>query len=583
MMHAPLAKGNADAWASIVAKAIAPSSATAPGQSPTQRVRHATVAESLLHAGTADERSTALRRHVQALTPEQTQDLVCMLAEDLLAATHHQQMLQSINSLLSMRHGESTDGTSPTSVSAIASTPTSDLGNSQALLPQILFGNASDDVATPPGRQKWACSDDDPLRTPFRSAVEDTDSFVLSHSAVLRQDDDGNQTVNGYTLWDVVGTGAAGTVYMAFHEENDTETCAVKVLSRGGLKADQRFAEGLLSEVALMKKMRHPNIVQLLECIDDPEADAVYLVMQYVPDGPIVKLSDSGTCAALPLSDVAVCVKQLVSALYYMHHKKGVCHGDIKPDNILVKRSHDGGEPKAFFADFGVSRAFLSSVAVAGFEASGVHDSRDLSFCGDESRVSDGTASPRNATNHHGLGTPAFLSPEVFEGAEPSYAADMWAMGVTLHVMIFGRLPFPGSAYCAIKQRVLHDALVLDIPEDCSRAHRRWCRVIEKLLEKDPRKRLTAKQLDVAMASLVRASQPDPEGAMGSPFNPAPSALDKSLFGTDMQSAMTKFSLHPTSSSPACAQFDITDADRHAALQPVTTKGFKTRNLPAGY
>jgi serine/threonine protein kinase len=124
-----------------------------------------------------------------------------------------------------------------------------------------------------------------------------------------------------------------------------------------------------------MKKMRHKHIVTLYECIDDPEADSVYLVMQYISGGPIAKLDDDGECAPISLSNAIRFTKQLGGALHFMH-RRGVVHGDIKPDNILVDKgaaASNGGStppstsidagPQAYFADFGVSRAFGGAAA----------------------------------------------------------------------------------------------------------------------------------------------------------------------------------------------------------------------------
>jgi serine/threonine protein kinase len=271
-----------------------------------------------------------------------------------------------------------------------------------------------------------------------------------------------------------------------------------------------------------MKKMRHKHIVTLYECIDDPEADSVYLVMQYISGGPIAKLDDDGECAPTPLTTVAAVTKQLVSALHYMH-RRGVVHGDIKPDNILVSNG-DADGPQAYLSDFGVARAFTFSPgvdgAVAGLGAcicgTSMHlppaalverldtqaFANDTFGCASDDDGSEPQSEPESPkamlspascrVAPVGLGTPAFLAPEMFAGSRPTFATDMWALGVTLYVLIFGRLPFGGDSYFAVKRSVCEDAVAFP---PSSVAARKWQRVIAAMLVKDPARRITAAQL----------------------------------------------------------------------------------------
>jgi serine/threonine protein kinase len=338
--------------------------------------------------------------------------------------------------------------------------------------------------------------------------------------------------------------------FLAFDEENNA-TRAIKVIPRSTVGP---AGVHLMAEVAIMKNLTHKHIVGIHEYIDDPEADSVYLVMQYIPDGPIARMSDEGKCAPLTLNTVAHYAKQLASALDYMH-RKGVMHGDIKPDNILVDSS-TGGERNAYFADFGVSRTFLQGLIVdpsnmiaktpmaasprqfrgystledarvrptapsatrapADGEAMILSRPRRIrvsvqeppAFLASAPNESDSRQAPIDKADmecrrrrssvaalplaNKGIGTPAFLSPEVFDGGEPTVAADMWAFGVTLFVMICGTLPFGGTSYFGVKQHVLENELAFP---PAAPAAAKWHRLLTKLLQKDPAHRMTAAQL----------------------------------------------------------------------------------------
>jgi serine/threonine protein kinase len=426
------------------------------------------------------------------------------------------------------------------------------------------------DVASEPASSTSSCGELLPSAAAALTSTADPtvadddadDPFLMSHSALVIADDEGNDVVNGFILWEELGRGAAGVVYLALDDATG-ETKAIKVIDRCKVQRETAAGdEGLLTEVAVMKKIRHPHVVRLYECIDDPEADAVYHVMQYVPSGPIASLDDDGYCAPMALSTVAHYTLQLSHALRYMHGR-GVAHGDIKPDNILV----DDGERLAYFADFGVSRCFTSEAAperqlshrsdlwrrASTFTAggsplgtrtasatnssassalsAGPHPAgeellllegatfldsltdrpdaladtplgRSLLAANDSTASSQGTSNSTASSQGPapdprprqplGLGTPAFLSPEVVAGAPPSIAADRWAVGVTLYVMVFGRLPFVGDDYFDLKHNVVTEPVPFP---PSSPAAQKWRRVILRLLEKDPARRLTAETL----------------------------------------------------------------------------------------
>jgi serine/threonine protein kinase len=414
------------------------------------------------------------------------------------------------------------------------------------------------------------------------------DPFTLSHSVLVVQDEEGNDVVNGYTLWQELGRGAAGVVHMAI-DEAANETKAIKVLNRD---AAQREAGdcSLLSEVAIMKKVRHPHIVALYECIDDPVADSVYLVMQYVPDGPIRTLNIDGTCAPMPLDSLAAYVKQLAGALHYMH-AKGVAHGDIKPDNILVDL-RDGLQHKAFFADFGVSRTFLKTLVDAGHAvAASASSGQIVNIDGSAALAAprrDTTSPPAVAWGaattvavspppagaaavlpadvatidallkrqlrphvNLGLGSPAFLAPEVFLGDAPGFPADLWAFGVTLYVLVHGRLPFAGESYFAIKESVLTSRL--EFPRTAQQATKKWNLLIQALLQQDPARRMTAGQLCRCRLVCPKSQTVSPQqaprrpsrGAGGTVVTPMRSTHSTATEGGNLDGGRQRSLLHP--------------------------------------
>ncbi|KAJ7111911.1 kinase-like domain-containing protein, partial [Mycena epipterygia] len=169
-------------------------------------------------------------------------------------------------------------------------------------------------------------------------------------------------------------------------------------------------------EIAIMKKCDHPNIVKFYSFIDDQMSASICLIMEYMEGGELQWTTDGGE-PYLTMDQARRCMRDVVLGLEYLH-LQGIIHRDIKPSNIMwtADRSH------VKIGDFGV--AHLAS-----------NDPTDV----------DG---PRHA------GTPAFLAPEIAPGGdapmgEVTPAVDLWALGVTLFCMLFGRMPFEPAAATA--------------------------------------------------------------------------------------------------------------------------------------
>ena len=258
---------------------------------------------------------------------------------------------------------------------------------------------------------------------------------------------DGFKQINRYTVIDDLGHGAYGKVKLAIDESNNP--VAIKIVRRTKVK----LSENVNREIAVMKKLRHPNVVRLLEVIDDPTSEKLYMVMKYIEGGPIAKLRPEGTCACLDPDRVCHLAHQLLAGLSYLH-KRHVAHRDIKPDNILVDSD---GTP--YFSDFGVSEILEGER----------HDVRTLQ------------------------GTIAFMSPELLneegEIRADAFAADVWALGATLYVMLFGTLPFHGDTKKQMIAAIQHDEL--EFPPEASDD---WKALLRGMLHKDPAKRWTIKQ-----------------------------------------------------------------------------------------
>lgn len=132
-------------------------------------------------------------------------------------------------------------------------------------------------------------------------------------------------------------------------------------------KADQVIR----GEIAILKKIYHPNIVRLIEIIEDEEYKRVYLIMEYCEKGCINKPNQNENLLQLSFGPKTLTEKEakqhmrsLLLALDYLHNKANIAHRDIKPDNLLLS-----AENVLKLTDFGLSTESATSNNKSGTRA----------------------------------------------------------------------------------------------------------------------------------------------------------------------------------------------------------------------
>ncbi|GLJ24409.1 hypothetical protein SUGI_0466160 [Cryptomeria japonica] len=270
---------------------------------------------------------------------------------------------------------------------------------------------------------------------------------------VKTEDSNGNKMINEYVRECKIGTGSYGKVVL-YRNTKDGKLYALKVLhkyrlSKVRVAPTETALTDVLREVEIMKTVEHPNIVNLVEVIDDPNTDQLCMVLEYVEGRWIFE--GSGPAGGLGEDTARVYFRDVLQGLIYLHNCN-IVHGDIKPENLLVTSN---GRVK--ICDFSVSRMFKES--------------------NDELRRSPGT--------------PVYTAPECCVGVTyHGKRADVWALGVTLYCMVLGHYPFIGHTLQDIYNKIVHDPLLL--PEDMNPE---LANLLEGLLCKDPNQRM---KLDAA-------------------------------------------------------------------------------------
>lgn len=223
--------------------------------------------------------------------------------------------------------------------------------------------------------------------------------------------------LGGVTLIRVLAEGGMGRVYEA-RQEAPTRTVAVKVMRVGLFSAS--LARRFEYEAHLLARLRHPNIalIHTYGTYADGGGGVVpFFVMELVEEArPITRFVEE---EATPIRE-RVAMFRLVCAAVAHGHQKGVIHRDLKPGNILVDRV---GEPKVI--DFGVARST-------------------------DPNGDDHTSMTRAGEV---VGTLRYMSPEQLgiDDGDVDARSDVYALGLVLHEIVTGRLPYDLSGRSAVE------------------------------------------------------------------------------------------------------------------------------------
>ena len=269
-----------------------------------------------------------------------------------------------------------------------------------------------------------------------------------------------------YELLDKIGEGGMSVVWRARDRRLEREV-AIKLLRSVGAE-DPAQSRRFHREARTLAALAHENIVRIYDYVSSD--DQSFLVMEYVAGKNLAQL----TRGQLPLTpaEAAAYTKPVAQALAYAQ-ERGVVHRDLTPSNILIER----GSGRVVTTDFGLARILRSTGSLT---ATGVL-----------------------------LGTPEYWSPELALGRESGAAADVYALGCILFLLLSGRLPFEGDDRLAVGLRRAHeDAPSLRVlrPEAPEPA----VALVDSLLARVPEQRPPASVIGERLGELADGSSPRP-------------------------------------------------------------------------
>jgi calcium/calmodulin-dependent protein kinase I len=208
-------------------------------------------------------------------------------------------------------------------------------------------------------------------------------------------------------------------------------------------------AQRLTTEVEILKKVKHPNIVCLKDMYETNEK--LCLIMELVTGGELFdKIVEKGQYSE---KDASTVVKKMLLAVEYLH-SINIAHRDLKPENLLLRG--DGSDTDVMLSDFGLSK-----------------------IIGVESMME--TA----------CGTPYYVAPEVLSATGYDKEVDLWSVGVITYLLLCGFPPFYGESLPEVFEQIMKAEY--DFPDpywtDITKEAKDF---IGKLLVVDAKKRLSA-------------------------------------------------------------------------------------------
>ena len=261
-----------------------------------------------------------------------------------------------------------------------------------------------------------------------------------------KEEDEKEYQMGKYLIKKTLGKGTFGKVKLGIYRPTQ-EKVAIKILEKSRIieKDDEIRVK---REFEMLTLFSHPNVILVAEIFES--AGSFYCVMEFCEGGELFNYIVRNR--RLSSNEAAFFYYQLINGLEYIH-SLGIVHRDLKPENLLLTKEHI-----LKIIDFGLSNYFKK-------------DQKNL------------LVTP--------CGSPCYASPEMVAGKKYNgFKIDIWSTGIILYAMLCGYLPFEDKDNDILFEKILE--CKLDFPKYISKSGKD---LIEKILVKDPNKRITIKEI----------------------------------------------------------------------------------------
>jgi [calcium/calmodulin-dependent protein kinase] kinase len=319
-------------------------------------------------------------------------------------------------------------------------------------------------------------------------------------------DDKGNKYYNEYQLIELLGKGAYSKVKLVV---KDNVKYAMKIIDKKELKKKKIFKQDpdgnvivttllrdALKEIAILKKLDHPNIIKLIEILHNYKKEKIYLILEFADYGDIVDYDEENNIFSINKNiskiynekkieeksfntkqyyrekDITSFCKDIVLGLDYLH-KNGIIHHDIKPNNILLCKK-------------GICK-------ITDFNFSSILENLNVDNIGQNVDCADHFKAPETLETLEDEDNNNEKNKKDKNNYFRGKPLDIWALGITIYIIAYLKFPFDS------------DKGIIDLYETIRKKKVKFPRepfyskkikyLIEKCLEKNPEKRKTAEEI----------------------------------------------------------------------------------------
>ncbi|KAL6508009.1 hypothetical protein OROGR_024204 [Orobanche gracilis] len=254
------------------------------------------------------------------------------------------------------------------------------------------------------------------------------------------------QMVGDYMMGKQIGAGSFSTVWHARHRVHGTEVAIKEIVTS---RLNHKLQESLKSEIFILKRINHRNIIRLHDMIEEP--GKIYIVLEYCKGGDL-SIYIQQRQGRIPEETAKHFMQQLAEGLKVLR-ENNLIHRDLKPQNLLL--STDGGNSVLKIADFGFARSLQ----------------------------------PRGLAETL-CGSPLYMAPEIMQLQKYDAKADLWSVGAILFQLVTGKTPFTGNNQIELLQNIIKST-ELQFPSKAMDLDPHCMDLCRKLLRRNPVERLT--------------------------------------------------------------------------------------------
>ncbi|NXG53279.1 NEK4 kinase, partial [Psilopogon haemacephalus] len=250
-----------------------------------------------------------------------------------------------------------------------------------------------------------------------------------------------------YCFLRAVGKGSYGEVSLVRHQQDSKQYVIKKLNLRNASSRERKAAE---QEAQLLSQLKHPNIVTYRESWQG-EDGLLYIVMGFCEGGDLYHKLKEQKGKLLPENQVVEWFVQIAMALQYLHEKH-ILHRDLKTQNVFLTRANI-----IKVGDLGIARVLENQYDMASTL----------------------------------IGTPYYMSPELFSNKPYNYKSDVWALGCCVYEMATLKHAFNAKDMNSLVYRIIEGKLP-PMPKDYSP---QLVEIIRTMLSKKPEERPSVRSI----------------------------------------------------------------------------------------